>query len=152
MFKSLMVSILFFVMASAILPRLCALESFAANGNRSAESPYAGQYSGDWTATPVGLGFFKDGESEHEGTWDISIASDGDVTGTEFDKTSGNKASIKGFIEDDGQINVTVKYSSTTTIKGVLEQKGVRLIGTLKQYCGSTTPCARIQITLKRKQ
>ena len=113
-------------------------------------SPYAGQYTGEWTETRIGTGSFSDGESEHEGTWEISIASDGDITGTEIDKTSGTKGNVRGYIESSGLLNVNVKYKTTTTIKGVLEKTENRLVGTLTQYCDDAA-CGKIKITLKRK-
>lgn len=112
-----------------------------------AQSSFAGRYSGEWVARPTGLAA---GEEQHVGTWNISIASDGEVTGVEFDKTDGDKGEIKGFIDEDGFIKVFVKYSTTVTIKGVLEKKGSRLTGTLKQTCSSGSVCASIDITLKR--
>jgi hypothetical protein len=114
-------------------------------------SQFAGDYNAEWVAKPTGLGWV-DGESQHVGTWDISIASDGDVKGTEFDKTGGDKGTISGFIDDDGYIKVFVKYETTVTIKGVLEKRGIRLTGTLKQTCSSGSVCASIEMILKRKE
>jgi hypothetical protein len=111
---------------------------------RAQSSSYAGSYSGEWVAK------FYSGE-QHEGTWDISIASDGKVTGVEFDKTSGTKGTISGFIDEDGYIKIFVRYSNSVSINGVLEKKGTRLIGTLKQLCNygsNNTICATIDIIL----
>jgi hypothetical protein len=153
MFKSLLIPLFCIFAASTTVGGSYERYAVTANSTFVAPTPdsiSSGRYTGGWTATPAGLGFFEDGESEHEGTWDIVIAPDGDVTGTEVDKTSGNKAHIAGFIDSDGQINVSVKYSTTSTIKGFLEQRGIRLIGTLKQYCGGRV-CSRIELTLKRQ-
>lgn len=122
-----------------------------AGSARAQSSSYAGRYSGEWVAKYTGLAV---GQEEHVGTWNISIASDGEVTGVEFDKTGGDKAGLKGFIDEDGYIKVFVKYDSGTyTIKGVLEKKGTRLTGTLKQMCSSgTSVCVNIEIILNRNQ
>jgi hypothetical protein len=122
--------------------------SFVAPANAQSSS-FSGRYDGEWLARATVL---TTSERVHEGTWDISIASDSKVTGVEFDKTSGEKANMSGFIDEDGYINVTVRYSSgIVTIKGVLEKKGTRLVGTLKQTCVSTgSSCATIEIVLNR--
>jgi hypothetical protein len=128
------------------------LKGLAAIDKQSLESPFAGRWIGEWTAKPTGTGFFADGSSEHEGTWDISIDSEGEVVGTEIDKTAADKASLKGFIDEDGYIKLTPKniYGSNI-VKGILEKRGVRLTGTLKQYCSSDRPCTIIEMTLRRK-
>jgi hypothetical protein len=113
-------------------------------------SQFAGDYNGEWVAKYTGLGSYR--EPQHAGTWDISIASDGDVKGTEFDKTGGDKGTISGFIDEDGYIKVFVKYDTTVTIKGVLEKRGTRLTGTLRQTCSSGDVCATIEMILKRKE
>lgn len=113
-------------------------------------SSFAGRWSGEWVAKFTGLAA---GQEEHVGTWNISIASDGEVTGVEFDKTGGDKGELKGFIDEDGFIKVFLKYDSgTSTIKGVLEKRGTRLTGSLKQTCsdGKST-CVNIEIILNRK-
>jgi hypothetical protein len=118
----------------------------------SQTSSYAGQYKGEWTAKPAGMGSFTDGEDEHNGTWDISIESDGEITGTCTDDTSDSKCTVKGFIDEKGRVNVSVKYKTTSKVKGVFEKKGIRLIGSLKQFCGEYNElCASIEMILKRK-
>ena len=120
-----------------------------ADSTRAQSSPYAGSYSGEWIARAT---VFTVGERVHEGTWNISVASEGKVTGVEFDKTGGSKGSMSGFIDEDGYINVFVRYDSgTVTIKGVLEKKGTRLIGTLKQTCTDGSVCATIEIVLNNQ-
>ena len=106
-------------------------------------SAFVGSYSGEWVAThPLG--------EDHTGTWTISIAPDGELTGTEYDKTSGQKASLSGFIDEDGYVDLFLKYTEGTyKIKGTLTKKGIRLTGTLKQYSGSRV-VATIDIILKR--
>jgi hypothetical protein len=90
-------------------------------------------------------------EEDHTGTWTISIARDGEVTGTEHDKTSGQKASLSGFIDEDGYIDLFLKYTEKTyKIKGTLTKKGIRLTGTLKQYSGNRA-VATLDIILKRE-
>jgi hypothetical protein len=50
----------------------------------SQTSSYAGQYKGEWTAAP----FLTTDNEEHTEIWDISIDSDGEITGTETDQTT----------------------------------------------------------------
>lgn len=120
------------------------------SSSQSKGSPYEGKYKGEWTATPAPYSSFKGGEEEQNGTWDISIASDGEITGTEFVETSGEEGTIKGFIDEKGIVHVSVKYETTSKIEGKLEMNGIRLVGKLKQYCGESH-CLNIRIVLKRK-
>lgn len=119
----------------------------SANTSQPAQSSFAGNYSGEWTAK-----FTDESNEEHEGTWRISIASDGQIRGTETDKTSAEKGEISGFIDDEGYVKVFVKYASgRVSIKGTLELRGTRLTGTLEQTCNSSADiCANVDIILKR--
>ena len=115
----------------------------AAPAKAQSPSAYAGSYSGEWVAT-MAL------EEDHNGTWTISIARDGEVSGTEYDKTTGQKASLSGFIDEDGYVDLFLKYTEKTyKVKGTLTKKGIRLTGTLKQYSGNRV-VATIDIILKR--
>jgi hypothetical protein len=123
------------------------MERLAPNTGQPAQSSFEGQYSGEWIAK-----FTNGSDEEHEGTWKISIASDGQIKGTEYDKTIGEKGEISGFINDEGYAKVFVKYASgRVAIKGVLEDAGSRLTGTLEQTCNSSADiCANVDIILKR--
>lgn len=124
-----------------------ASNTFTVNTSQPTQSSFAGQYSGEWSAK-----FTNDSGEEHEGTWRITIASDGQVRGMETDKTSVEKGEISGFIDEEGYIKVFVKYASgRVSIKGVLELRGTRLTGTLEQTCNSSAEvCANVDIILKR--
>lgn len=117
------------------------------NTGQPSQSSFAGNYSGEWIAK-----FTDESNEEHEGTWRISIASDGQVRGTETDKTSAEKGEISGFIDEEGYVKVFVKYASgRVAIKGVLELRGNRLTGTLEQTCNSSADiCANVDLILKR--
>jgi hypothetical protein len=146
----MMMSIFLLGIASTTLTKENTLSRPGAVVDRSTDSSYAGQYSGDWNSRIVNsLCFYNDGESQHEGTWDVTIASDGDVIVNEFDKTAGERSSFKGFIEEDGRIELTLKDSNK--IKGTLEKRGIRLTGRLTQYGPSGYGCVKIDVTLKRK-
>lgn len=107
-------------------------------------STFAGRYSGEWVAS-IAL------EEDHAGTWTISIASDGEITGTEHDKTSGQKGSLSGFIDEDGYVDLFLKYTEKTyKVKGTLTKKGIRLTGRLKQYSGNWV-VSTFDIILKRE-
>jgi hypothetical protein len=124
------------------------MDRLATHTGQPAQSSYTGQYTGEWIAK------FTDGSSEeHEGTWNISIASDGQIKGIEYDKTIGEKGEISGFINEEGYAKVFVKYASgRVAVKGVLEDAGTRLTGTLEQTCNSSADiCANVDIILKRK-
>lgn len=124
------------------------MDGLASNTGQPAQSAYAGSWSGEWIAK-----FTNGSDEEHEGTWNISIASDGQIRGTEYDKTINEKGEISGFINDEGYAKVFVKYASgRVAIKGVLEDAGNRLTGTLEQTCNSSSEtCANVDIILKRK-
>lgn len=123
------------------------LNRHAANSGQPAQSSFAGTYNGEWTAK-----FTDESNEEHEGTWRISIASDGQIKGTETDKTSAEKGEISGFIDEEGYVKVFVKYASgRVSIKGFLELRGTRLTGTLEQTCNSSADiCANVDLILKR--
>jgi hypothetical protein len=123
------------------------MASLPANTDRPAQSSFAGQYSGEWIAK-----FTDESNEEHEGTWRISISSDGQIRGVETDKTSVEKGDISGFIDEEGYVKVFVKYASgRVAIKGTLELRGNRLTGTLEQTCNSSADtCANVDIILKR--
>lgn len=123
------------------------MANLSANTAQPAQSDFAGSYSGEWTAK-----FTDESNEEHEGTWRISIASDGQIRGTETDKTSAEKGEISGFIDEEGYVKVFVKYASgRVSIKGNLELRGTRLTGTLEQTCNSSADiCANVDIILKR--
>ncbi|MDT5122423.1 MAG: hypothetical protein QOC96_1905 [Acidobacteriota bacterium] len=123
------------------------LDCLAANPGQPPQEAFAGNYSGEWTAK-----FTNESQEEHEGTWRISIASDGQIRGVETDKTSVEKGEISGFIDDEGYTKVFVKYASgRVSIKGTLELHGNRLTGTLEQTCNSSADvCANVDIILKR--
>ena len=152
MVKSLLMSIFLLGIASTTITGNYRPNGLAANGNQSTASPYTGQYKGEWVARPIGLNWYKNGADENTGTWDITIDSNGEITGTETDEMAGKDGAIKGFIDEKGLIDVSVKYRNTSRIKGKLEKKGIRLIGNLQQYCkGDDDPCLKIEMTLKRK-
>jgi hypothetical protein len=123
------------------------MNRLASNTGQPVQSSFAGNYSGEWIAKFTG-----DSNEEHEGTWKISIASDGQIKGTEHDKTIGEKGEISGFINDEGYVKVFVKYASgRVAVKGMLEDAGSRLTGTLEQTCNSSADiCANVDIILKR--
>jgi hypothetical protein len=123
------------------------MDYLAVNTGLPAQSSFAGNYSGEWIAK-----FTNGSDEEHEGTWRISISSDGQIRGTEHDKTLGEKGEISGFINEEGYAKVFVKYASgRVAIKGVLEDAGSRLTGTLEQTCNSSAEiCANVDLILKR--
>jgi hypothetical protein len=96
-----------------------------------AQSSFAGRYSGEWVGSAV-LG------EEHTGTWTVAITADGGVTGTEYDKTTGQKGELSGFIDGDGYVDLFLKYTEKSyKVKGTLSRRGSRLTGVLKQYSGN---------------
>lgn len=123
------------------------MDGLTAHPGQPPQADFAGNYTGEWTAKFTG-----DSNEEHEGTWRISIASDGQIRGVETDKTSVEKGEISGFIDDEGYTKVFVKYASgRVSIKGTLELHGNRLTGTLEQTCNSSADvCANVDIILKR--
>ena len=124
------------------------MDRLADNTVQPAQSSFAGNWSGEWIAK-----FTNGSDEEHEGTWKISISSDGQIKGVETDKTSVEKGEISGFINEEGYVKVFVKYASgRVAIKGVLEDAGNRLTGTLEQTCNSSADvCANVDLMLKRK-
>jgi hypothetical protein len=153
MLKALLISTVFLLgLVSAGLNGVYASTSPSVDNEQQSESPYAGRYEGEWIAAPTTSGRYSDGETEHKGTWDISIASDGEITGTESDKSGGTKGKLSGFIDEDGYVKLFLKDSeANNTIKGTLEKRGIRLTGKLKIYCSNGNLCGNLEIILKRK-
>lgn len=141
------------------LRALCAALStllFLLNAGGSADaqtpSPFAGKYSGEWVARPAEGVQWPDGESEHVGTWDITIDAEGKVTGSEYDKTSDETGNITGSVREDGSIRVQIRYRTPVTMSGTMVKKEARLSGVLKQACqNSENVCVNIELNLKRK-
>jgi hypothetical protein len=144
MVKKLLMSMLLLGLTSIILTGNSPLNCLAANERATVQSPFAGRYSGEWIAKVAG-------SEDHTGTWVLTINTDGEVIGREHDKTIGQKADFKGFIEEDGYMELFLKYTEATyTIKGTLTKRGERLTGALRQYSGSRT-VATMDVILKRE-
>ena len=121
-----------------------------ANSVNSQTSPFAGMYQGTFTVRPPIIATFDD-DSEYDGTWDITIASDGNTTGSVYFKTAGDKTSFEGNIDEKGR--VTIFYGDKgATIKGLLKKTGKYLSGSLRAPCDfdSKMICAKIEVRLKR--
>src|SRR5262249_15618602 len=97
-------------------------------GGVQQRSRFAGSYTGPWTG--------QIGNTVHTGTMTLSIGTDGKFTGTEKDDTSNTMGEVSGTVNEDGDINFTLKYDSGTyRVEGTAArtQKG-HLKATLIQY------------------
>jgi hypothetical protein len=121
-----------------------------ANSANSQTSPLAGKYQGTFTLKPAIIAT-SDEESADDGTWDISIASDGDITGSHYSKAAGDKMSFEGNIDEKGRVTIFYRDKGTT-IKGLLEKTGKYLSGSLRVSCDNDSKmiCAEIKVRLKR--
>ncbi|MBS1716222.1 MAG: hypothetical protein JSS72_00645 [Armatimonadetes bacterium] len=66
-------------------------------------SPFAGNYAGSFTTS----------DSQH-GTATFAVASDGTITGTVNNVTTGGTGSLTGTINPVGNVNASLAYTSTT--------------------------------------
>lgn len=121
-----------------------------ANSAHSQTSPFGGKYQGTFTLR-VPIIVTSDDESLDDGTWDITIASDGDIKGSHYSKTAGDKTSFEGNIDEKGRVTIFYRDKGTT-IKGLLEKTGKYLSGSLGLSCDSDSKmvCAEIKVRLKR--
>jgi hypothetical protein len=118
-----------------------------ANSANSQTSPFAGNYQGTFALKlPIIVA-----EPVDNGTWDITISTDGNITGSRYSRTAGDKMSFEGNIDEEGR--VTVFYGDKrTTIKGLLEKTGKHLSGSLGVPChwNGKKICGIIEVQLKR--
>jgi hypothetical protein len=145
--KIVLLAILFLAFTSFGFASNTFTANTSSNTGQPAQSSFAGNWSGEWIAK------YTDGSNaESEGTWKISISSNGQIKGTETDKNAGISGPISGFINDEGYAKVFVKYESgRVAIQGVLQESSGLLTGTLEQTCNSSSEiCANIDVILKR--
>jgi hypothetical protein len=90
-------------------------------------SPFAGDYTGTWS----------DSTTNDTGTAKMTVALNGNVTGTIVNSTTAKNGSFSGDISSQGVASLTATYPSTaaTTLKGTFAftASGSQLIGTLQQ-------------------
>lgn len=112
-------------------------------------SPFAGRYSGAYTFKSTNPLF----PNLQRGKLTLAIAASGKVTGTAENLSLGRKATIKGTVDEDGALEVSVEFSDQTyTLKGtVTKTKRGRLKGTLSQYFGRDKPVGTLELDLPRK-
>lgn len=109
-----------------------------ANSANSQTSPFAGKYQGTFALrVPIIVA-----EPVDDGTWDITITSDGDITGSHFSKTTGNKTSFKGSIDEKGQITIFFGDEGII-IKGLLNKTEKYLFNKTEKYLSGSlgVPC-----------
>jgi hypothetical protein len=101
-------------------------------------------YRGEWVAKIPGV-------ESHKGTWVITIKSNGEVTGTEYDLTSKASGDIKGYMDQNGSLRLLLSYPAESgTVRGTLDRQGERLVGSLVQYSGDKA-VAYVDIILTRQ-
>lgn len=111
-------------------------------------SPFAGEYSGPFTTKVT-----RKGSKEDKGTYTVTIAASGKVTGFTKSTLSGARTEVSGTIENDGKAIWNIKVGSTTTMmKGTLTKTTTgNLKGTLLQYFGREV-IAEDEIDLRPKK
>jgi hypothetical protein len=122
--------LLFLLVPIAVSP-LLGRETHCSLGIAAFDSPYAGNYSGPYTAKSSDYG-------EQSGRLTLSSDSSGRVKGKFQNRTSGRTADITGSVTDDGDIQLVLEWPDATfTIKGtVVKTRAGHLKGTLNQYQG----------------
>jgi hypothetical protein len=133
MARMLMVFLLVFGCVSTMLVLPAPVSSVAAINSHFTKSPYAGQYSGPYTALSPKFG-------DQVGKLTLSIDPDGKVTGRSENATSGRSADITGVVSEEGDAQLVLQWPNLTfQIRGtVTKTKKGRLKGTLNQFQGKT--------------
>lgn len=100
------------------------------NSANSQTSPFAGKYQGAFTLKiPIIVA-----EPIDDGTWNITINSDGNITGTHYSKTTGDKTSFEGNVDEKGQTTIFFG-DKVAIIKGLLNKTEKNLSGSLGVLC-----------------
>jgi hypothetical protein len=114
-------------------------------------SPFAGKYSGEWTFKSSNALF----RNKQRGKLTLSIAASGKVTGTIENLTFRKKADVKGFIDGDGELDVTFEFDNQAyRLKGALTKtKRGDLKGTVSQSWdfAKAYPVGTIELDLPSK-
>ena len=120
-----------------------------ANTANSQTSLFAGNYQGTFTLKPPIIAA-SDDESLDDGIWDITVASDGDITGFHYSKTAKDKMSFEGKIDEKGRVTIFFHRDKGTTIKGLLKKTEKYLSGSLRVPCDfdGKKVCAEIEVRL----
>lgn len=95
-------------------------------GGGSSPSPFAGSWSGTWV----------DAANAQNGTLDVTIGTDGRLSGSIHNSTLGMDGTASGTVRNSGQINTTYVYpSGTYTASGTIAINGSgHLVGTVQTY------------------
>ncbi len=107
-----------------------ALAGCGGSGSSSKPSPFAGSYSGTFT----------DPGNNQSGTFTLSVAMNGQTTGSIQNTTTGAHGPVSGSVNNDGTVTLTITYpNQTITDKGVVTFSGNgHLIGNVTEYNGNT--------------
>jgi hypothetical protein len=101
---------------------------------KPARSPFAGNYSGPFTTKGLKPGYHDD-----RGSYAISVAANGKVTGSSKSDVNGVRTELAGSVNAAGRMEFTCKYGPIVfMMKGtVTKTTAGRLKGTLLQYSSS---------------
>ena len=107
-------------------------------------SPFAGVYRGEFTAVTSDV---------EAGTFDCTVDSFGNFTGTSYNISLNQNADVTGTIDASGSLNATFTYpGGTNTAKGTVAFTSSRALkGTLTEY-QQGTPVTQIALTLNLQE
>jgi len=99
--------------------------------DNSTPSPFAGRWLGNWNSAAL----------SQNGTADVTIATNGALTGTIHNNQSGSNGTESGSISNAGQVSGTAQYpgQQATSISGTMTINGQgHLVGNLVQRINNT--------------
>jgi len=99
--------------------------------DNSTPSPFAGRWRGNWNSAAL----------SQNGTADVTIATNGALTGTIHNNQSGSNGTVSGSISNSGQVSGTAQYpgQQATSISGTMTINGQgHLVGNLVQRINNT--------------
>ena len=107
-------------------------------------SPFTGKYSGPFKIPVSAAG-------GQEGTFTVTVARDGSITGAADNTTAGIQGTLKGSVSADGDLDVTLEFPGQTfTLKGTVAlSKAGNFRATIIQYDANAKAVAAIETTLK---
>ena len=105
-----------------------------AGQQKPTRSPFAGEYSGPFLTKSLRKG----SQDNDKGTYTITVAVDGKVTGNTLSSITKARTSVTGTVDPEGKVIFTIKYGSQEyMMKGtVTKTTAGALKGSLLQYSG----------------
>lgn len=110
-------------------------------GSSSAPSQFAGTWSGTWTSPTLG----------QNGTTNLTVGTNGLVTGTMFNQQTGDTGTLTGLIRSTGQTTANGQYPGEPQffLSGTVTKAGTNMTGNLTQTAPGFTGAVTVDLDLQ---